>query len=37
MKNGTSHIFYAPRTRQQNGVVENKKQNLGKYCMDHDY
>ena len=37
MKNGTSHNFSAPRTPQQNGVVERKKQNLGKHCKDHDY
>ena len=37
MENGTSHNFSSPRTTQQNGVVERKKQNLGEHCQDHDY
>ena len=28
MENGTSHNFSAPRTPQQNGVVERKKRTL---------
>ena len=37
MENCISHNYSAPRTTQQNGVVERKKQNLGKHCKDHDY